>query len=39
MGRRYLNQHTGTLVEDTEKQLKVNINKSIAHGAEISVNQ
>ena len=27
------------VVEDTEKQLHVDINKSIANGAEISVNQ
>ena len=31
--------HTDRVVEDTEKQLHVDINKSIANGAEISVNQ
>ena len=38
VGHRYQKQHTDKVVQYTDEQLKVNINRSISNGTEISVN-
>ena len=38
VGHRYRKQHTDKVVQYTGEQLKVNINRSISNGTEISVN-